>query len=152
MCPSRAATFAALLFVLAASEAFLRRRTPAPLLSALGHIGLVQGWGMFERGILRDEYWSGEAHRRDGTTLDPLRTLAPAMLPQASAHFSRWYKLRDNMIEDARLRVLLLDWLCRQAPLADDALVLWDRPVHAPGEPPRPFGRADETRWRCRPR
>jgi hypothetical protein len=75
------------------------------------------------------------------------------VLPQSSSRFSRWYKLRENMADDPRLRLLLLDWICRrqQAPrLVDVTLVRWERRVRSPGEPPQPFRRIAEARWQCR--
>jgi hypothetical protein len=142
------------LFTLAAASAFLRGHTPAPLRRVLVALGLAQDWSMFARAARNEGYWRGQGQLADGSTRDVLAAWAPAVLPQASARFSRWYKLRDNLSDDPLLRLELLDWICRQqrAPrLAEATLIRWERQVREPDEPPHPFHPLPPTRWRCRP-
>jgi hypothetical protein len=141
------------LLALLVASAFLRRHSPPPLQRALAALGLTQGWSMFAHAARREGYWSGQGQFADGTTRDILALAAPALRPQAAARFSRWYKLRDNMSDDPYLRLLVLDWICRQqrSPRLDEAaLIRWERDVRDPGAGSHPFRVLWPTRWRCR--
>ena len=154
--PAARARAVALTLVLAAVAvtALAPRRTPRPLLRALFHCGLAQAWTMFAPdGAPYDGYWSATGILADGRTIDPLRQLAPEMLPQASLRFSRWYKLRDNMVGEPSLQLLLLRYACRRMespPLVEATLRHWQRPTRRPGQAPQRFLLDSAQRWRCR--
>jgi hypothetical protein len=103
---------------------------------------------------LVDGYWSASGTFADGQTADPLARVAPALEPQSPRGYSRWYKLRDNLIDRRQLQALLCTYLCRRlsAPprLIGLTLTLRQRPTREVGGPPRPFAIVVDEPWRCR--
>lgn len=140
------------LFALVALHALAPRWTPQPLARLLGRLGVQERWTMFAPDPpCVDGYWAATARRRDGATVDPLRELAPKMLPQRSLRYSRWFRLRDAAADDPTLQMLLLQWFCRREPALEEAtLWYWRRPTHAPGAPPERFSLSSDRSWRCR--
>jgi hypothetical protein len=151
------AALLALQLAVAAPAAFLSsRRLPRMLARELYRVGLTEQWQMFAPDPpSRDGYFAAEGRFVDGRAVDPLRAVTPALLPQAPFRFSRWFKLRDNLIDNTPLQMVLLDYFCRELrapPLAQATLRRWSRPTRRPGQPPNAFAVDDERTWRCRGR
>jgi vitamin K-dependent gamma-carboxylase-like protein len=143
-----------LLLAAATVDSLAPRRMPDAVAKPLFHLGVAQDWRMFApEGSLHDGYFSASGRLADGSSVDPLRAVMPAMLPQAALRYSRWYKLRDNAVDSGMVQLLLLDYACRQLrspPLVDATLRYWQRPTRRPGEPSQRFTLESERSWACR--
>ncbi|MDB4967910.1 MAG: hypothetical protein JWN44_3599 [Myxococcales bacterium] len=132
---------------------------PNPVLAAeVSAVALWQNWSMFAPEPPAYFFrWQAPGELSDGSPVEALSRVAPHMLPEPGWRYSRWYKLRQNLEDQSRARLLAFgQYVCRRhneataaERLARFTLVLERRPMPVRGAHSRQLQRLESLQQRC---